>query len=153
MWFFTLYGCTGLALVEGQHRMELTTRSAFGFSVDESNIGGIPLRNDAERDVKYNEQDSPIYKTVLEVIVLCDRTDDKALTQPGSEDDQSVPILGGLQSISRAAQDQSTTIVHTPALNTFMKIFGEVTTGLQKNIFFVQNFFYRSRQSCSHGGS
>ena len=135
--FFTLYGCTRLALVEGQHRMELTARAAFGFCVDEDNIG-VPLRNDDDRDVKYSE-DSPIYKTVG-VSVVCDRTDYDALTQQGVEDDRSVPILG-LQSISRAAQDQSTTVVHTPALNTFMKIFGELSTGLQKSVEFRKLFF------------
>lgn len=128
--FFTLYGCTRLAFVEGQHRMELTSRAAFGYRVDRQNIG-VPLREDDTRDQKYNSMSS-MYKGVA-ISVICDKC-----TFNGDELIRKINVKA-LKAISQRIQTISTTYIATPLFNVFRLIFSDLSTRLH-DYSFVSEF-------------
>ena len=125
-WFFTLYGCTRLAFIEGQHRCELTSRAGFGFRVDQESIG-VPLLEDDERYSKYNTSSS-IYLTVGISIVA-----EKIQSNCGQYDPKI--NLQAFQELSRKAQFFSNTSLATPAVNTFLKIFDDLAINLKTTKF------------------
>ena len=124
--FFTLYGCTRFGFVEGQHRVELTSRAIFGYRIDKLHIG-IPFKDDPERAKKYTTSSS-IYK-IVGVSVVCDNTDDQ----------EQLINLKALQALSRTAQDQSSASVSTAVINAFDKLFSDLAVQLE-NITFQCSF-------------